>query len=222
MRTLSDRIGILEAFDRTGNVSGLEMRVKKRDGTPLWIRSDGRAVRGVDGRGGTLRGLRRRHPGSARRGGGAQGVRGAVPRPDGARSGRDLRQRRERCRAGGERRGGAPRGSDAGRDRGPELPRDVAGGRPRAGPRRVPGDPGARPQPGAAGGPDPADGTERSFPQKSRRRSSKSVENHSSSDSFGTFPSEMRWRSNSVWLRRWRRSASSRAGSPTTSTTCSP
>jgi two-component system cell cycle sensor histidine kinase/response regulator CckA len=44
-----DRIGILEAFHRTGSVSGLEMRVKKRDGTPIWIRSDGRAVRGVDG-----------------------------------------------------------------------------------------------------------------------------------------------------------------------------
>ncbi|HEV8608972.1 MAG TPA: PAS domain S-box protein [Thermoanaerobaculia bacterium] len=46
----SDRAGVTERFDRSGRLSGLEVRLKQRDGTPIWVRSDGRAVRDTAGR----------------------------------------------------------------------------------------------------------------------------------------------------------------------------
>jgi PAS domain S-box-containing protein len=39
----------LNAFDRAARVSGLEVRLKKKNGTPVWVRADGRAVRDSTG-----------------------------------------------------------------------------------------------------------------------------------------------------------------------------
>jgi PAS domain S-box-containing protein len=46
----SDRAGVIETFDRSGRVSGLEVRLKQKDGTPIWVRIDGRAVRDTAGK----------------------------------------------------------------------------------------------------------------------------------------------------------------------------
>jgi PAS domain S-box-containing protein len=45
-----DRAGVIETFDRSGRVSGLEVRLKQKDGTPIWVRIDGRAVRDTAGK----------------------------------------------------------------------------------------------------------------------------------------------------------------------------
>jgi PAS domain S-box-containing protein len=46
----SDRARVMEAFDRSGRVSGLEVRLKQKDGTPTWVRIDGRAVKDTAGK----------------------------------------------------------------------------------------------------------------------------------------------------------------------------
>jgi two-component system, cell cycle sensor histidine kinase and response regulator CckA len=45
----SDRDLMIEAFARAGRVSGLEIQRRKKDGTLIWVRSDGRAVSDSDG-----------------------------------------------------------------------------------------------------------------------------------------------------------------------------
>ena len=45
----SDRTRMIEILNRAGRVSGLELRLKHRDGTPVWARIDARSVRSDDG-----------------------------------------------------------------------------------------------------------------------------------------------------------------------------
>jgi PAS domain S-box-containing protein len=45
----SDRADVLDAIGRTGGVSGLGVRLRRKDGAPAWIRADGRAARGSGG-----------------------------------------------------------------------------------------------------------------------------------------------------------------------------
>ena len=44
----SDRAAVIQKIE-SGRVSGLEMHLKRRDGTPVWVRADGRAVRDASG-----------------------------------------------------------------------------------------------------------------------------------------------------------------------------
>ncbi|MEO8348638.1 MAG: PAS domain S-box protein [Acidobacteriota bacterium] len=46
----SERSGVTETLDRAGCMSGLEVRLKQKDGTPIWVRSDGRVVRDSEGK----------------------------------------------------------------------------------------------------------------------------------------------------------------------------
>jgi PAS domain S-box-containing protein len=41
----SDREAVLDTFDNAERVSGLEVRLKQKDGSAIWLRADGRAVR---------------------------------------------------------------------------------------------------------------------------------------------------------------------------------
>jgi PAS domain S-box-containing protein len=45
----SDRSAVIQSFDRPGRVSGLELRLKRMDGTIVWVRAHGRAVRDASG-----------------------------------------------------------------------------------------------------------------------------------------------------------------------------
>jgi PAS domain S-box-containing protein len=45
----ADRTRMIEILNRSGRVSGLELRLKHRDGRPIWVRVDGRAVRDASG-----------------------------------------------------------------------------------------------------------------------------------------------------------------------------
>ena len=42
---VSDRLKVLREMSRRESVSGLELRLRKRDGTPIWVQTDGRTVR---------------------------------------------------------------------------------------------------------------------------------------------------------------------------------
>jgi two-component system cell cycle sensor histidine kinase/response regulator CckA len=44
-----DHAALIASFDRSGRVAGREMRLKQEDGTLVWVRADGRAVRNASG-----------------------------------------------------------------------------------------------------------------------------------------------------------------------------
>ena len=205
MRSL-DRIRSRSARSN-GSVLGWKC-VRKKGWNALWIRSDGRAVRGVDARW-KLRGLRRRHPGSARRRGGAQRVRGAVPRPE--EHAQDAIFVNDENGVVQEVNGArSVWWSDAGRDRGPDLPRDDAG-RDRERVLASSGDL-EHGRSWVTGGPDPAaDGS--IVPAEVTASVVEIGGKPSSSGLLGTFPSETRCEQ-LRWRRRWKPSGNSRGESP--------